>query len=127
MLASDYRFHGHGSLNYLYRNGKTVRGRLFMLKFVQNKRREANRASVVVSRKVAKSAVVRNRIRRRLYEVLRLHWKQIVAPTDLVVTVLSVEVATIPAKELNHMLFELLKQSHLYQAAPASDIVEGSL
>lgn len=42
------------------------------LKYVGNPRTNDYRAAVVVSKKVHKSAVVRNRIRRRIYEQIRL-------------------------------------------------------
>src|SRR5512141_2972574 len=104
MIASKHRFHGHNSLSYVYRNGRTVRGPLTAIKYVENNRRNTYRLSVVVSKKVSKSAVVRNRIRRRLYEAFRRHEQVIVAPTDMVVTVFSETVATIPAEELDTLV-----------------------
>ena len=72
MLAQKFRFHGHGSLRYLYKNGDAVRSHLITLKYIANPRRKTSRFTVVVGKKVIKSAVKRNRIRRRVYEVVRL-------------------------------------------------------
>lgn len=97
----------------MYRKGNTVRGPLISLKYVQNARREQYRLAVVVSKKVHKSAVVRNRIRRRLYEAVRLLEDQITEPYDIVITVFHDGVATMPSDELKKMVFAQLKQAHI--------------
>ena len=72
MLQQRYRFHGYGGLRYLYRHASAERSRLLTVKYVTNRRRRMPRIAVVVSKKVHKSAVGRNRIRRRIYEILAL-------------------------------------------------------
>jgi ribonuclease P protein component len=64
-----------------------------------------------VSKKVSKSAVVRNRIRRRLYEAFRLEAPNMKGVNDLVVTVFSEQLATIPADEITKMVHAQLKQA----------------
>ena len=71
MLAKKYRFHSRGGIKYTYKNGITIRGNQISLVFAVNSRHH-QRFSVVVSKKVLKSAVGRNRIRRRVYEAIRL-------------------------------------------------------
>jgi ribonuclease P protein component len=68
---------------------------------------------VVVSRKVHKSAVVRNRIRRRIYEVVRAEMPQDFAPHDLVFTAFSDKVAELPQTELRASVQQLLKRANL--------------
>lgn len=113
MISRQHRFHGLGSLNYTYRRGKTVRCRELSLKFIVNSRRKSYRAAVVVSRKVHKSAVVRNRIRRRIYEIVRLHDDNIQTPYDLIFTVFSEQTATMPAPELNKIVAGLLREAKI--------------
>jgi ribonuclease P protein component len=60
MISRAHRFHGYNSLNFVYRNGQTVRGPLFAIKYTINPKRKSYRAAVVVSKKVNKSAVARN-------------------------------------------------------------------
>ncbi len=55
----------------LYRQGKRTRGRLLTVITLPQPEASACRLAFVVSRKVAKQAVRRNRIRRRLREALR--------------------------------------------------------
>lgn len=113
MIARKNRFHGHGSLRFVYQNGRTVRGSVLSLKFVPNQKRGTYRLAVVVSKKVHKSAVVRNRIRRRLYEQVRLHQGDILKPHDMVLTVFSDIVATMPAAELEKAVQELLRSAKI--------------
>ncbi len=111
MIGRKNRFHGHGSLRYVYRNGQTVRGPLCALKFVLNTKRKDYRLAVVVSKKVHKSAVVRNRIRRRMYEAFRLEAASFKGPYDMVLTVFNDQLATIPAEEVRKLVRAQLKQA----------------
>lgn len=52
------------------RNGKSLRGRMVGLKYI-NDEGEGFKVAVVVSKKVSNSAVIRNRIRRRIYAAVR--------------------------------------------------------
>jgi ribonuclease P protein component len=110
MIKRTHRFHGNNSLRAVYRRAQTVRGPLLSLKAVANQRPAGYRAAVVVSRKVSKSVVVRNRIRRRIYEVIRAQAAQI-TPSDLVITVFGPELATLPHDQLEATITDLLTQA----------------
>ncbi len=69
MLARQYRFSGQGGIRYVYRKGATVRRPHFTIRVVQADPKKTQFA-VVVSKKIAKQAVIRNRIRRRIYAAL---------------------------------------------------------
>src|SRR3982751_4999638 len=97
MISRRHRFHGYGSLKYVYKNGLTVRGPLFGLKAIQNPKRNSYRLAVVVSKKVDKSAVARNRIRRRLYEAVHSHEADIIQPFDIVLNVFHASVIDEPS------------------------------
>jgi ribonuclease P protein component len=111
MISKKHRFHGHGSLRFVYQRGQTVRGPLCAIKYILNERRKDYRLAVVVSKKIAKSAVVRNRIRRRLYESVRRQEEYIDKPYDMVITVFHETVASMPAEELEVMVRAQLKQA----------------
>lgn len=108
MLNAKLRFHGHGSLRYLYKNGDTVRSRLFTIKVTSNPRRKNSRFAVVISKKVHKSAVGRNRIRRRVYEIVRHELPQFIATADIAIIVTNSEVLHVEHAELATMLHDLL-------------------
>lgn len=124
MIDRTHRFQGHGSLRFVYQKGKVVRGPYSALKYIPNKRRNTYRAAVVVSRKVHKSAVVRNRIRRRVYEIIREVSPCINGPFDLVITVYTDQAATMPAADLRSAIVQQLQKAAClddepaYQAAP---------
>ncbi len=111
MISSLHRFRGYASLRRTYSQGQTIRGPLFAVKTLANPRRESYRAAIVVSRKVNKSAVVRNRIRRRLYEYLRELAPGFKSPHDIIVTVFHDTVAETPAKDLKSQLKSQLKKA----------------
>jgi len=116
MLSRLHRFHGHNSVRVAYRQGKTVRSTYGSLHYHVSDRRRRYRLAVVVSKKVSKSAVVRNRIRRRLYEAVRLQEAAITKPYDLVLTVHGEQLATMPHAELTAVVHGLLKQAGILQA-----------
>lgn len=109
MISRGHRFHGYGSLRGVYRQGTTARGPLFAVKSQINPKRESYRLAVVVSRKVSKSAVARNRMRRRLYELVREMQDQISQPYDIVITVFHDSLVDVPAKELKNQLKKQLR------------------
>lgn len=111
MISFANRFHGHGSLRYVYNHGQTVRGPLCALRYGRNERRSQYRLAVVVGKKVHKSAVVRNRVRRRLYEAFRRQAPNFNDVYDMVVTVFSDVIATMPADEVERLVAAQLRQA----------------
>ena len=110
MISSRHRFHSRASVQRVYRLGKVVRGTGITLKYTIRSDAQPYRAAVVVSKKVHKSAVVRNRIRRRIYEIIRRRI-QPDAPYDTVFTVYIVETASQPAADLEKIVTRLLTQA----------------
>jgi ribonuclease P protein component len=109
VLARTFRFHGYNSLDGVYRRGKTVRGPLTMLRYMPNQRRKNFRVAVVVSKKVSKSAVARNRMRRRVFEIVRRRSDLIPGPYDLVFTVFDESVGAMPAADLERVIIKQLE------------------
>ncbi|HWZ65192.1 MAG TPA: ribonuclease P protein component [Patescibacteria group bacterium] len=113
MLAYRFRFHGHASFNFLYRFGKTYRTRLFTLRIVSNPRRANNRYAVVVAKKVLKASPDRNRARRRIYEILRKNSAAMSPGYDVVTTVSSKDILTVPHAELEKLILDNLRQAQV--------------
>lgn len=97
-------------MRYVYQHGKTVRSPKMSLVFAPNTR-GFTRVAVVVSKKVEKSAVGRNRIRRRVYEALRVNFDLIPKKTDYIFLVYSREVMNIGFGELEEILGKLVEES----------------
>ena len=84
------------------------------LKSVLNPKRKEPRLAVVVSKKVSKRAPERNRIRRRLYEAVRLEWPRFQITQDMVLTVFDERVATMSSEDLKKAVNDLLTQSGMF-------------
>ncbi len=110
MLSQKYRFHSRGGVRYTYQYGKVVRTPLFSVIFAKNTRNH-QRYAVVVSKKILKSAVGRNQIRRRVYEALRLEIADFPEPIDRVFVVYNKSVVTMSFTELRRAVRELLERS----------------
>lgn len=82
MLASRYRLRLNADFQRVRHEGKTWAHRLIVLSAAPNQR-EYSRFGFAVSRRVGK-AVVRNRVRRRMREVVRLKRQTIRAGWDVV-------------------------------------------
>ncbi len=117
MFAKRNRFHGTAALRWVYRGGQQVRGRHMAIR-VRSQQNQATRVAVVVSRKVSKSAVVRNRIRRRLYEVIRTKLGAESAGLAIVVTVYDEALQAIPADTLYKETEYLLSKARTMNLQP---------
>jgi ribonuclease P protein component len=109
MVSSEHRFKGQNGLLYVYRRGQTVRTKYAAAKFVTNTRVPTWRVAVVVSKKIAKSAPDRNRIRRRLYEQLRVLAPEYLTNQDVVITVFSIDILSIAPAEVTKLVRMLLE------------------
>ena len=116
MIEKIHRFQGRGSLRFVYQKGQTARGAFSSLKYIVNKRRTTFRVAIVVSRKVHKSAVVRNRIRRRMYEIIRQQPLENVAAYDLVFTAYSDQLAELPQADLEQAIVSQLEKAGVFDS-----------
>lgn len=108
MIVRTHRFRGRTSVLRALKRGRVIRGHYFSVKYSPVLPGKPWRVAIVVSRKVHKSAVVRNRIRRRLYEQLRL--RSDLLQHDLIIIVHSDRTASIPTAELIESLDGILGQ-----------------
>jgi ribonuclease P protein component len=115
MLAQRYRFHGYGSLKFLYQKGQIYRSRSLSLRIARNERRPDGRCAVIVTKKVQKASPRRNRIRRRVYEIVRTNWDHIVPSHDMMINVYDPLAGEMPHAELESIIISLLKQAGVWQ------------
>lgn len=116
MIPFENRFHGHSSLAYVYKNGQTIRSHSIILRYIANPRRKQSRFAVVVSKKVLKGAVKRNRVRRRIYESIHRKMKDLNGVYDIVFVVTSGEFTTIPYVDITNQINQLLNQASLIKS-----------
>lgn len=97
MIAKKHRFHGHNSVSRV--RGARASGQYFTVFYSNNKKNDF-RMAIVVSKKISKSAVTRNRIRRRLFESVRTQKLLDGQQVDTVFVVHTEDLATINADEI---------------------------
>ena len=113
MIPFKNRFHGHNSLNYVYKNGQSVRSDMISIRYIKNSNRENSRIAVVVGKKILKSAVGRNRIRRRVYEYVHTILTKFQDSFDVVFIIHSKELKNIEHKDLVKQIDKLLNQANI--------------
>lgn len=118
MLAAKYRFHGHAALKYIFSHGKTYRFKSMSIRVAENPRRQTSRAAVVISKKVIKASPKRNRVRRRIYEVLRQSWDHVKPARDIVISVYDPSVMVMPHDELVAEVQKSLQMAHAWAETP---------
>lgn len=96
---------------YVYKNGQVARSRIIVVRYITNKYRKTPRLAVVVSKKTYKSAVRRNRIRRRIYEYVRTKLTELNAVYDIVIIVSSGELLTMQHKDIAQQIDQLFNQA----------------
>ena len=112
MLNKKYRFHSRGGVRSVFQKGKTVRSPKMSLTTLDNER-GFTRVAVVVSKKVLKTAVGRNRIRRRIYEAVRRNFEDLPEKHDYIFTVFSKDIKDMPYKDLEKILGDLVAESRI--------------
>lgn len=123
MLSYKNRFHGYNALRYVYKNGRVVRGKYLTIKYSENKRRTTPRVAVVVSKKVHRSAVGRNRIRRRVYEEIREQLPNLEPQSDVVCIVSSDEIRELDGLVLREILTSSFIEAGVYKIDAKNDII----
>ena len=108
MISRAHRFHGHRAVSSV--RGEVVHGRVLSLRFRKNKGPDY-RLAVVVSKKTAPTAVSRNRIRRRIFEAVRVSGRVNLTPIDMVIYVKTEALAEVPTEELNKEITSLIKKA----------------
>ncbi len=71
MLPQNRRLSGKQIKNEIFKKHKKVNSKYYSLVITEGEKNEPTRFAVVISAKVAKKAVNRNRIKRRLFNIIR--------------------------------------------------------
>jgi len=87
MLAKINRIKKKKDFETIFKNSKSVKNNLFILKMAKNNL-GINRFGFVVSQKISKKATVRNKVRRRLAEVVKTEIKNIKTGIDFILITL---------------------------------------
>lgn len=108
MIIRKNRFHGHHSVSKV--RGSVTHSTNYSIRTAKNNKKDY-RLAVVVSKKVDSRAVIRNRIRRRIFEVFRTQGELEGLPIDVVIYIKDSKVAKIPYADFSDEIIKLLKKA----------------
>lgn len=111
MLSSQFRLRKKTEIDAVFRRGVTVTNPEFAFRFLPNALGHS-RVAVLVGKKLAKRAVDRNRIRRRLREIARNNLNQIPSGLDLLVIARDFGLREMDFAELTKKFLTLATKIH---------------
>lgn len=111
MLPKTNRIKKKVDFEIIFKKGKNLNNNLFVLKFLSNNL-GLSRFAFVISQKVSKKAVVRNKIRRQLVKIIKNHFSEIKVGQDMVFIVLK-EINKKSFFEIESELINTLKKGKL--------------
>ncbi len=113
MLPKKYRLRLKNDFDRLFKEGKFIGQAFLTLGFVKNKL-DNSRFAVIVAKKVSKKAVIRNSIKRKTVEIIRLNLKRIKFGFDLVF-IGKPEIQGKKYKEIEIVVLNLLKRARFIE------------
>ncbi len=111
MLASKYRLSKKTDFDRVFKMGRRVMSPYFGLRYLKNDL-EHSRISVVVSNKVSKKAVERNRLKRQVRSIIEQSLPNFKAHYDLIINVMS-QALNQDYQVLNQALLKLLTKNKI--------------
>lgn len=76
MLPQKFRLNKTKDIENVSKKGKSIGSKFFVLKYLPNSL-ENSRIGFVISTKISKKAIVRNKIKRQMREIIRTHINEI--------------------------------------------------
>jgi len=111
MLSSKYRLTKAKDFKKVNAFGRSLFCRFFRVKYLANNL-ALSRIAIVTSTKISKKATVRNRVRRKLREIIRLNLAKIKPGYDIVIFA-QISALAKNYQELQQELFTLLNKAKL--------------
>lgn len=106
VLPSKFRFSNSNEIKEVFKKGKSLNSGFFQIKFIPAAQ-DLKKFALIVGLKVSKKAVIRNRIKRRISEIIRLNVLKI-KPGYLFVIVTKPRAASEKLKNLEEDLVNSL-------------------
>lgn len=85
MLAKQYRLKKNKDFELVFKRGKTFDSKLLFLKTIKRNNLKVSRFGLVVGTKISKKATIRNKIKRRLRDVIRKKLEDIKPGFDVII------------------------------------------
>lgn len=108
MLSKINRLTKERDFEEVFKNGKTIRGDFLVLKVLKNNFKNS-RFGFVISKKVSNKATIRNKIKRRLRNVILKEIKNIEKSVDIIIIALP-KIKEKEFLEIKEMVSNILKK-----------------
>ncbi len=107
MLAKKYKLTKADEIKDILNKGNELKSPYFVIKYVESEE-PINRFSIVVSNKFSKKAVIRNRLRRQIFEIIRLNSDKIAMKTPSNIVILPrMRASNLDYNEIQEQLIKL--------------------
>ena len=111
MLSKKYRLGTEREISCIMRTGKTGVGPFFILKWIPNNK-ENSRFVFIVSTKVDKRAVIRNKIQRQFREVVARNLSKLKGNFDIAMIAKSKSI-NVSFEDINNSFYQILAKNKL--------------
>lgn len=111
MLLKNYRLKLKNDFNRVFKEGKFASREFLTIGCAENKLNNS-RFAVIVAKKVSKKAVVRNSVKRKIFEVVRINMDNIISGQD-VIFICRPEIKDKKYSEIEAVVLGLLKKKGL--------------
>lgn len=112
-LSKPHRIRKEKEFKNVFLKGKTSRGDFLNIKIVENNT-DISRFGFVVSVKISKKSVLRNKIKRRLRECARLNLVKIKPGFDIVIIAIKKDIINQSFDDICEETITLLKKSKIF-------------
>lgn len=117
MIARAYRLRTAADFNKTYQRGRSTNADVLYIKSYQS-HFSSSRVAVVASKKVSKRAVVRNRCKRRVIEIVRKNWDHIEPGHNFIITIKQ-DISNVSAPDVEATVLDCLKRAKLWREGTA--------
>jgi len=111
MLAKENRLKKNKDFEKVFKQGKGLKQGFLYLKILKNKELSSSRFGIVASKNYSQKAVERNRIKRRISEIIRINLSEIKKGIDGVIVVMPG--AEDDFKKLEKTIKQLFKKANI--------------
>ncbi|OAB42065.1 ribonuclease P protein component [Paenibacillus glacialis] len=114
-MQKTLRLRNRADFSRVYRHGRSFANHQFVVYWFRKKEVEQFRVGISVSKKVG-NAVVRNRMRRMVKEIVRHHDSELIEHVDLVFIVRKGAI-TMPYKDMERSVLHVLRKASLLKTS----------
>lgn len=111
MIAKKFRLHKKRDFDEFAKSSSKFYSNNFVLRFVKN-HKDISCFAVVISKKISAKAVIRNKVRRRIYEVIRLNIDKIKKGYNIIIFVKK-GILDLDYNDIEKELLYVLKKAEL--------------